>query len=148
MPHDFSTGTVLVPTSDGNYVTLEQQHIAEILHDYDDTLDIVYIPPDKRVSENLPWAVVCHPRGQPAYFVFYAEKCDQRILERIWTNDNAKMDVLGALEAKETAQRALKLKKQMDESRESAEFAATAMRSPLNWYNYKGADGTLKTIRN
>jgi len=144
---DLSKGTLL--TSNGIYITEEQRTIAQVVHDYDDTLDIVYIPVEKRVAPNLVWAVVCEPRNAPTYIVFYAEKCDQRILERVFTHDNARTNVLNDLELKEAAWKAIRAREWLDRNEEAADIGAHAMHSPLNTYRFRNPkNGQIVTIRN
>lgn len=146
---DLSKAINLVPSADGVYISEEQRLIAQVIHDYDDTLDLVYIPPDKRVAENLAWAVICEPRNAPSYIFFYAEKCDQRIIERIYCHDNARTNVLTDLEKKEMAWKALREREWLERNEAAADIGAHAMGSPLNWYKYKNPNtGKLVTVRN
>lgn len=146
---DLSKAVNLVPTNDGIYLTEEQRIIAEVIHDYDPELDVVSIPEGKRVAPNLAFAVIHEPLGKPRYIVFYAERCDQRMLERVFTHDNTRTNVLHDVEIKEAAHKAVKARRWVEENAEAADIGAHAMRSPLNWYTFKRPqDNKLVTVRN
>ena len=146
---DLSNAVSLVPTNYGTYITEDQRIISEVIHDYDPELDLVYIPVNKRVSPNLAFAVIHEPVGKPAYIVFYAERCDQRILERVFTHDNTRTNVLHDVEIKDAAHKAIRGRKWAEENAEAADIGAHAMASPLNWYHFnRPSDGKLITVRN
>lgn len=142
---DFGGAVIL-----GETITIspDQEYIAEIIKDYDPHLELQYIPPDSLFPGQKPFRVVHRPPGKPEYIVFYADVCDQRILERLWTHDNARTNVLTDQEAREAATKALAYKRWMEENEDASNQFAHAMASPLNVYKYHGSDGALKTIRN
>lgn len=145
---DMSGAVILVPESD-HMETAEQRYIAQIIRDYDPYLELQYIPPDKRVAGDKPWAVIHRPPGRPAYFVLYADECDQRILEQLWRADNAKGDPISDMDAKNAAIKAIAYQRYLDESAANADLFAHAMHSPLNTYKYHNPHtGELVTIRN
>lgn len=145
----FSTGCdVHVPTADGHFVSEKQQRIAEIIKDYEPTLELVWIPPANREPGDKPFAVVHHPVGLPSYFVFFADECDERILERLWSVDNKVGNVLSNLEVKEAARKALQLKKEEDEALERQDIMAAAVATPLNTWSYKKPNGDKLVIKN
>lgn len=146
----FSTGNAHVPTGDGYFVSEDQQRIAEIVQDYEPTLELVWIPPDRRGNDDKPFAVVCHPtNGQPSYFVLFADQCDERILSRLWAADNKHHNVLTELEVNEAAHKALELKRKEDELELRQDLMRSAIQSPLNTYRYENPiTGEKKVIRN
>ncbi len=128
---------IYVPVN-GQFVSQNHLHIAEIINDYDPTLSLAWIPSDKRAPGEPPFAVVHRPLGGPEYVVFYADQCDERILERIWKNDSAKTNVLTDLEAHNSAIEALKLKKELEAAEERKELVESIVKSPLNTYRHNG----------
>jgi hypothetical protein len=146
---DISKAVSLTPSQDGFYVTQDQVRIARIIKDYDPELELIYIDPGKRVSPNLAFAVTHEPVGKPPYIVFYAERCDERILERVFTHDNTRTNVLHDVEIKEAVYKAMKAQEWAEQNEEGADIGAHAMASPLNWYKFKRPhDGKLITVRN
>ncbi len=128
---------VYVPV-DGHFVSQNHLHIAEIINDYDPTLSLAWIPSDKREPGEAPFAVVHRPLGGPEYVVFYADNCDERILERIWSNDSTKHNVLTNLEAHNAALEALKLKKELEAAEERKDVVESIIKSPKNTYIHDG----------
>jgi hypothetical protein len=130
---------IYVPV-DGQFVSQEHLYIAEILNDYDPCLSLAWIPADKREPGEQPFAVVHRPLGGPEYVVFYADQCDQRILERLWSMDMQKQGgaVLSNIEANNAAIEAIKMKKQMEEMEEAHELSASILKSKKNTYRHDG----------
>ena len=128
---------VYVPV-DGQFVSQEHLHIAEIIQDYEPTLSLAWIPADKRAPGEQPFAVVHRPLGGPEYVVFYADQCDHRILTRLFSMDSEKNNVLGNLEANNAALEILKQKKQMEDMQEAAELRESILKSPQSKYKHNG----------
>lgn len=139
---DLSLGTVLVPTSDGYLIDENHARIAEIIKDYDSELELAWIPPDKRLPGDSPFAVIHRPMGKPEYIAFYADVCDERIIERIFIGDVKRHGgtILNEIDAKNAAVKAVQMKKQMDELDAQADKAQHVLKSPLHKYRMEGID--------
>lgn len=131
-------GSAYVATDEGYFVSQKHQQIAEIINDYEPTLALVWIPPDKREPGDSPFAVMHSPVGVPPYIVFHADECDERILERIFAADQAHNDVLTQLDIKNAAVEAMRLKQQMDEADEKKEIVKSIVKSPKQKYKHNG----------
>jgi hypothetical protein len=133
---------VAIPTDDGRWVSEAHARIAEIIQDYDDTLELAWIPPDKRVDpRDPPFAVICRPRNnKPPYIVFKSDTCDESLLARLFASDNKDGNVLRNIEAQEAAREAVRLKKLMDEEEFRKDFVASIAKSHLNSYKHNGID--------
>ena len=101
---------IYVPV-DGQFVSQEHMYIAEIINDYDPTLSLAWIPSDKREPGEQPFAVVARPANGLEYVVFYADQCDHRILDRLWSMDNQKHNVLDSLDVNNAGLMLLNLRK-------------------------------------
>lgn len=134
---------IAIPTEDGRWVSQEHSDIAEIIKDYDDTLELAYIPPDKRIDYKTdpPFAVVCRPRnGTPPYVVFTSQNCDRSILARLFAGDNANGNVLDRIEAEEAAKKAIELKQELEAAEVRQDFIGSIKKSPLNSFKHNGLD--------
>lgn len=127
-----------VPTEDGYFVSEKQARVAEILSDYDPTIRLAWIPPDKREPGDKPFAVIKREESGHEYAICYADECDERLLERVWSMDSSKHDILAVMDARNAAIKALELKKQMEEMEEAHDLSASILRSPLNTYRHNG----------
>lgn len=120
-------------TEDGRWVSAEFQRIAEIINDYDSSLRLAWVPPENReLNEEYPFAVVGTDANGADYVAMRIRESemDHRVLERLWTVDNTKGDVLSAIDAKNAALEAIELKKRMDEIEEQKELAAWMIKAP------------------
>src|SRR5690606_41763566 len=107
--------------------------LAEILHDYDDTLSVEFIPSLERADDDAkPFRIVQTPRdGRDKYVVRYlsAHEMDdpQQVLLWIWEGDFRKHNpdaIFNRLEAKRIAAELLKEKGEADERDERVDLIA------------------------
>jgi hypothetical protein len=113
---------------DGHFVSQKQVRINEILTDYDPKLQLQWIPPNKRSSEDLAFRVVCFPsNGYPPYLVCTAEEADERLLAKVFEADQANSP--NKLNYIENYNRALELTKakEDEEARQEAHAMAAAL---------------------
>lgn len=134
---DIDFGLAHVPAEGGYMVSERHARIAEIIQDYDPTLELAWIPPADRAPGDKPFAVVHRPGNQPAYVVCYSDDPDERLLARIFNHDNGKRDVLSEMEAHNAALEAMRLKAQMEQQEENNDLAASILRGK-NYYRHNG----------
>lgn len=123
------------------FVSSKIERLAEIIHDYDEHLELRWIPPSNRNSaDSLPYAIVhCIPNRQP-YTVFYFGETDDpvAILARLFAGDSNNGNVLARVEANEAAAKAFQLKQNLDEMMESHDmFHFLATSRSKNYVNWK-----------
>lgn len=131
---------LLYDSVSGEYISQKMNRIQEIIQDYDPTLELVWIPPKERTAEDTqPFAVVHHPsNGKASYIAMMLreDEVNEDLLVRLWTHDNKHNNVLTQLEAKEAAQKAIALKKQMDEEEQRRDLVAHIVKSPKVVYTH------------
>jgi len=107
-----------------DFISAKHQHLAEILHDYDDTLTLEFIPSMARdETDSKPFRVVQTPRdGREKYVVRYLNEREmddpRQVLEWIWEGDFRKHNpdaIFNRLEARRIAEELLKEKNEADE---------------------------------
>lgn len=126
---------------DGHFVSEKQVRINEILHDYDPSLQLQWIPPDKRSSQDLAFRVVCFPPGKPPYLVLTAEEADERLLARVFEADQASSpNKLNYIDNYNNALELMKAKQSQEKRMEDHELAASILRSPKSSYKHGGVD--------
>jgi len=137
----------LVMTEDGILVSDKWLRLSEILQDIDPYLELRWIPPKARNSEESKPYAVCHcpPIGR-AYVIMFAGDDDNPIdlLARLWEGNAKNQDVLRSLELREKAEEAFKLRESLELHAELADqthFLATN-RSPFIT-KHKTADGKI-----
>lgn len=127
-----------IPTDSGIWVSDSHERIARIIKDYDESLELAYIPADKREPGDIPFAVIHRPLGQTPYIVLTSEKCDETIIERLILADNKQGNVLDRLDVHNTVIKLIEAKKREDREAESADLAWHILKSPLNTYKHNG----------
>lgn len=131
---------MLVPLTDGHWVSEQFAQIAEIVHDYDEHLELAWIPPENRTDKTPPYAIVETNGEGKRSIVFTVEEADlnHTILARLFRGDTHKNNVIANIEADEVARKALEMKKQMERAEERMDFVKSVVGSPLHSYRHNG----------
>lgn len=127
-----------IPTESGHWVSEKYERLARVVKDYDPWLELRWIPPENRTSEDTkPYAVYDTKNN---YIVFRASELDtpEGILSRLWSGDLTKHNPLAQLESMEAAQKAMELKEQWDKMEEANDLAAFFYQSPKNYIKHNG----------
>jgi len=136
---------VYVPAENGTWVNEEYERLAAVISDFygpqsasQTKLELRWIPPDKRTTTDKYAYVIVDVATNQA--VIYASEMDSPvdILERLFISDMSKGNVLKRLEAREDAERILKLKAYKDRMDEAKDKALFLMTSPLNYLHMDG----------
>jgi hypothetical protein len=109
MPENF------VPTTDGRWVSAEYARMAQIIADYDPSLELAWVPDGNR------------------YIALRIKETefDHRILARLWQADAKNGNVLDRLDAEDAAIRAVEMQKQIEKDEEARELAAWMIKAPV-----------------
>ena len=124
----FETGSAKAYDSNvRDFISSKHQHLAEILHDYDDTLSVEFIPSLERTDDDAkPFRVVQTPRdGREKYVVRYLNEREmddpKQVLLWVWEGDFKKHSpdaIFNRIEARRIAEELLKEKNDADEKAE------------------------------
>lgn len=135
-------GHIYFPTEDGYWVSENQRRIAEILKDYDHRLELQWIPPNERNTQDDPFRVIYRPDNAPPYLVFATQECDERLLARVFQADQSTKDqnLLSYLDAHNAAVEALRLKKRIEGQQEWHDLASSIIRNNRSSYVHGGID--------
>lgn len=127
---------VFIPTETGHWVDENFERLARVIQDYDPNLELRWIPPEHRAGEK-PYRIIDVKHN---YVVFDASETDspQMILERLFAGDVSKGNPLKRMEAREAAEKTLKLKEAMDQAEEAADQATFLKNSPLHTLRFNG----------
>ena len=125
----------------GKFIPARHERLAEIISDYDQSLDLVLVP--SQVPPEPQYAVIQWVDSETYWIVSWwqADQLDERILEQIWKNDFQKHhpdEIWNELMAKQEAQQLMEQKKQEDEQAEKWEVAQAILQSKKNWYKHDG----------
>lgn len=132
---------VMVPAEDGHWINEKFARIAEVIHDFDHRLQLVWIPPENRTAFDVQPYGVLHTGDdgqQKLVMLLKEEELDERVIEALFLGDTAKNDVLSRLEAKERAARVLKMKEETEAAEARRDFINSVVRSGKHSYRHNG----------
>lgn len=126
----------------GHFVSEEHRRIAEVINEYEPTLSLVWIPPDKRSFDDThPFAILHSPSNRQPYIVrkLSEQQINSDLVAWLWSNDQARngRDLNAYLDAQQAAEKALQMKRSM-EIREEANDVALHIVKGKNWYKHNG----------
>lgn len=124
-------------TETGIWVDDKFQRLAEIIKDYDQWLELRWIPPGQRETDAEKKNPYCIIDTRSNYIVMFASERDtpESILARLWSADNKNGSVLDRVDAHNAAQEAFRLKEKMDEEEMKKDFVAWLIGTKKNYIN-------------
>lgn len=132
---------VMVPAEDGHWVNEKFARISEIIHDFDDRLQLVWIPPENRSAFDVKPYGILHTNDQglqKMVMLIKEEELDERVLAQLFLGDTSRSDVIARLEAEDLARTVSENKRKMEEAEARKDFIATVVKSPLHSFKHKG----------
>lgn len=138
-------GHIYFPNEDGHFVNQKQRRVAEILKDYDPTLQLQWIPPGSRNEKDEPFRVVCFPPNGYPYLVCTAMEADERLLATVFSADGAKKggNLLSWLDNYNSAQEIYNAKINHERRLEMHEMAKSVIRNDKSFYRIRTAGGEI-----
>lgn len=126
----------------GHFVSEDHRRVAEIINEWDPTVELLWIPVDQRAhNEEFPFALRHSPPDRPPYIIrkLRESEVNANLIAWLWSNDMGRDPhaVQQRIDALYNAQEALKLKKQM-ERREADNDLALSILKGKNWYRHNG----------
>lgn len=121
--------TVII--SEHGALPIKAQRIAEIIQDFDPTLELRWIPPENRTAfDNKPFAIWQVAPGFPPYIVMSLseDELDHRVLASLFNASNKNGNILDKIEAEEAAKQVLRMKERMEIEEELRQFSVWALR--------------------
>lgn len=138
---------IIVATEEGRFVSQKWMFLAEMLQDYNPSLELRWIPPEKREAEDRdkPYMVVHQDRQGRNYIVLYASETDQPedVMTRIIQADMKHGNVLDRMEIRNNVQRLFELRKREEELAEQEEFAAWLVKTNKANPTFRDKSGEL-----
>lgn len=129
---------VFIPTETGEWVSEDFERLARIIQDYDQDLELRWIPPAHRTRDDKKPYVVVDTRTNTA--VLYASELDTPtdILVALVSSDNAQGNVVDRIEAYEWAAKVVEHKAWIDSLEEAGDKANFFFNSPLHYVKVDG----------
>ena len=132
---DLLNGHIVV---DGQFVSAKIEQLVRAIKDYDEDLQVKWIPVMSRKEGDPAFCVTYEPEGKSPFILFYVnteEEFDERVLARIIQNDQRHRPTnLTDYEAWEETQKVLQNREWLDTMAEAADLAWHVFKSPLHTY--------------
>jgi hypothetical protein len=123
---------------DGHFVSQKQVRVNEILQDYDPSLQLQWIPPNKRSEKELAFRVVCFPPNRPPYSICFADEADERLLAKVFEADQRNSpNKLSFIENYNRALELTRAKEDEEKRQEAHEMAAAVIRNNKSSYKVR-----------
>jgi hypothetical protein len=125
----------------GMFINGKVSRVVELIREYDHRLDVKWIPPNMRGSDDPAFAIterLGDGREVVAFYVQDESEFDERVLERIILGDNKNHDVQARIEAQNLAVAALAEAKRREEVAAYADFARSVITSRKHTYSHDG----------
>lgn len=135
-----------VPLPDGSWVSSNVVTIAEVIHDFFPTLEVKWLPHNKRKPGDFAFQIVekCADGAEVVAFCIKDEsEFNENLLQKIFQADasrqkNGHLDILERIDANNRAIEAVKAKRHLDAMEEAKELTQSVLNSPLNRYEHNG----------
>lgn len=126
---------MMIATDGGRWVDENFARLAEIIKDYDEYLELRWIPPGQRETDAEKKNPYCIVDTRSNYIVMFASERDtpQTILARLWSADNKHGSVLERVDAENAAAEAFRLKERMDDEEMKKDFVAWLIGTKQNY---------------
>lgn len=137
----------VLATEEGRFVSEKWMFLAEMIRDYNPTLELRWIPPEKRSSEDRdkPYMVAHTDKQGQSYIVLLASELDQpeEIMTRIINSDMKHGNVMDRMEVRNNVNRLFELRKKEEELAEQEDFARWLTETKLSNPQYRNKEGEL-----
>ena len=135
-------GTHILDSETGHFVSAAHQRVAEVIHIYDPTLQLLWIPPEKRdLDESFPYAILHSPPNAAPYIVRKVREQDmnETLVAWVFANDQVKnpYDLNEFQDTQEAARRTLNAAEIAEARAEKYDFAQSVLNGP-NYFRHGG----------
>ena len=122
------------------WISAEFHRLAEIISDYDEYLELQWIPPQKREDQLDKTKCYRIMDTRNNKIILYANELDSPvdILARLWGSDSAKGNVLSRVDAHNAAVKAMRLREELDIREAELDFSIFVLKNERNYWVHQG----------
>lgn len=131
----------VVDSNSGEFVNLTFVTIARMLHEWDPTISVVWIPPAQRDDNDVyPYAIVHSPVGKEPYIILHLqeEEMTADLIPRLWTMREQTNDLHKTMAMKEEAARRIQQAETDEIKGAERDRHKFMLQSPLHTINMGG----------
>lgn len=129
----------------GGFVSANHERVAKFVKEYDEELELGWIPPANRDTEDTkPFCIIHnHPNGtrQVISYFYESELNIDHVAMWLMENDfkrNAPGEIFDRVQARILAKQLADAKETEEIAADKWDFGKSLLRSPLNWYHHNG----------
>lgn len=120
------------------WVSAEFQRLAEIINQYDPNLFLEYITNPTNLDDHAKCFRIVDDRTKTVVMYFDSVSNPTQILERLWSSDLDKNDVVGKMDARNAAIEALQNQERLEQLGMAKEFADFILRNTKSRWHHAG----------
>lgn len=137
-----------LPTAhdDGHFISAKVSRVIELIREYDNRLDVKWVPPDRRSPTDPAFAIterLADGREVVAFYVDSEEHFDENVLARIYEGDNSKHDIQTRVDAQNAAAKRLQEAKHREEREQYYSLLGSMILSKKHTYKHQGRKYSL-----
>lgn len=123
-----------------DWISAEFHRLAEIIEDYDPYLELQWIPPEKRedqIDKARCYRIIDTRNNK---LVLFANELDSpvSILERLWSMDSSRGNVVSRMDARNAAIMAMQLKEELDRQEAVLDLSIFILKNKKNYWIHEG----------
>lgn len=135
---DAAINDVYVPSESGDFISERHARIAEIIREYNPTLEVQWIPPRACEPGDKMFRIICNPVDKAPYVIMHCDDLNEDTLASIYQADNKHGNVLERIDAFNAAKQVVEIKRQQELAEERADIIKHIIKSPLGRYKHNG----------
>lgn len=125
----------------GMFISAKISRIVELIREYDNNLDVKYIPPHMRRPDEAAFMITERLRDGREVVAFYVQsECDfdEDVLAKVYEADNAKHDVQSVMESKNKAATAVRHAREREEREAHYDLMLSMINSKKHTFRHGG----------
>jgi hypothetical protein len=128
---------------DGMLVEKDVFDIVRRLREYDDSLDIMYLDPDRAELNEAPYIIVERCKDGLTRRVFEAWTLDERILERVYNADTSRHDLMAIMDGRMVQWKNEREQRFKEERAEAKDIFVHLLKNPTTTYSFPNGHGQV-----
>jgi hypothetical protein len=125
----------------GMFISAKISRIVELIREYDEHLDVKYVPADRRGPNDAAFMIterLRDGREVPAFYVQSECDFDEDVLAKIYESDNAHHNVQSIMESKNKAAKAVMQRRHEEERAAHYDLMTSMIKSKKHTYRHNG----------
>lgn len=140
-------GAVILSAEGNTYVDQKWSYLAEMISDYNSSLELRWIPTDKRSPQDRskPYIVVHTDKDNKEYIVLYASDLDtpEDVMTRVINSDMKHGNVMSRMEVRNNVNKLFEMRAKEEQLAQEEDLARWLIATKKTNPTYRNSDGEL-----